>query len=124
MKISILLAICLLSFSLAIAQTDSDAVKTLRRDLTEHTSVRVTMGEAYPNPARADVTIDYVVSPNVHEAKLTVYNMLGANVAEYELNKKESNIEISVANLKDGVYFYSVSADGHKEQTRRLVVRR
>ena len=126
MKKLLLLLFLLCPLMRGFAQSDSESGNNNRsvRQNSEHVSARLTVQEAYPNPAQNEITLEYTLHAQTREAKVVFYNVLGANVAEFDMPKRENKLEISVAKLNPGIYFYTVSADGINEITRRLIVRR
>lgn len=82
------------------------------------------VSNAYPNPASSVVYIDYTLPANVSGAKIKVSNLLGTTVTVLDLNKNEGKAGISVSDLKDGVYFYSLMINNSATITRKFVVRR
>lgn len=79
----------------------------------------VKLGQNYPNPATGKTIIEF--SFNSPEATLTVYNVLGKVVEEFTVVDKR--IVIDVTNYPEGVYLYTLEADGEKI-TRRMTVRK
>ncbi|NBB19093.1 T9SS type A sorting domain-containing protein [Runella sp. CRIBMP] len=78
---------------------------------------------AYPNPANDYAEIDYQISGNVGDAKISLYNILGANVAEYDLDRNERQLRISTREIPTGVYFYQLLLEGKKVATKKLLIR-
>ncbi|HRO43070.1 MAG TPA: T9SS type A sorting domain-containing protein [Flavipsychrobacter sp.] len=78
----------------------------------------ITAVNAYPNPAASDVTITYSLK-NTSVATVNVTNAVGQVLA----SQKASNgkVVFSTANLANGIYFYTVEANGEKV-TNRFVV--
>ena len=76
---------------------------------------------AYPNPADGFTGITYNLNAS-KEAKLVIFNLLGTVVKEMKVTEKQSTLYLSTADLKSGVYYYSLIADGKAVSTRKLVV--
>jgi len=75
---------------------------------------------AYPNPASNMVNIDASnVSPNAY---LRIVDVLGTVVKTVQFNT--TSLKISTADLKEGIYFYSVVDNNKAVITRRLVISR
>ncbi len=84
----------------------------------------ILFGNAYPNPATNMVSFDYnLVSPS-NSGILKIFNLLGQPVMEQHINATSGKLELSVAELKEGVYLYSVQVNNQTIITRKLVVRR
>jgi hypothetical protein len=86
------------------------------------TSEKIWVSNAYPNPADDVAEVDYQFS-SPGEAKLVLLNVLGAPVAEYELERNEHKLRIGTRLLDTGYYLYQLSVDGKKVATKRLLVR-
>ncbi len=70
-----------------------------------------TLGNAYPNPASNNMSINIPLSVNANNAKLTVKNILGQVVAEYSgFNLGNNEITISTNKLASGIYLYTLEA--------------
>ncbi len=78
---------------------------------------------AYPNPANDYAEIDYQISGSVGSAKISLYNILGANVAEYDLDKNDRQLRIQTREIPTGVYFYQLLLEGKKVATKKLLIR-
>lgn len=82
---------------------------------------RPVITNAYPNPADGVTSIVYNLNAT-KEAKLVIYNLLGSVVKEMKLTEKQNTVFISTTDLKSGIYFYSLVADGKAVSTRKLIV--
>lgn len=86
-------------------------------------SDKLSVSNIYPNPANENVEIDYSISPSINEAKITFYNVLGAEVKEIILDKDDKKVRIQTRDLTNGIYLYQLSADGKSLVTKKLLVR-
>lgn len=86
-------------------------------------SDKLTVSNIYPNPANEAAWIDYSISGNVNSASLSFYNLLGSEIASFDLDKSERKLRVSTANWESGVYFYQLNVDGKKLVTKKLLVR-
>lgn len=84
---------------------------------------RVILSDAYPNPAISIVCVDYEMPADITRASILVTNMLGCKVKEVSLEKIAGKASIDISDLLDGIYFYSLVADGQLVRTRKFVVR-
>ena len=82
------------------------------------------IGNAYPNPATNTIAIPFTVN-EAADVKVVVTNATGAVVATQELGKYNANqsgkATFDVAHYANGVYFYTVEANGQRA-TKRFVV--
>ena len=76
---------------------------------------------AYPNPATAEVRVPFTLKAAAN-VNVTITNTVGQVVKAQNLgNTTKGEAVISVSDLSNGVYFYTVDADGQR-QTGRVVV--
>ena len=81
----------------------------------------MTMSQAYPNPASSVVHFDYSFDGNL---TAVVYNLLGQEVLREELNANDGQMNLSVANLNDGIYFCTMMVNGYAWTTQKFVVKK
>jgi hypothetical protein len=86
-------------------------------------SDKLTVSNIYPNPADDHADIDYVISSQVGEAKITFYNVLGGEMKEEVLEKEQRKVRISTKEWNNGTYIYQLSSDGKSLATKKLLVR-
>lgn len=82
------------------------------------------VGNAYPNPATTEATIDYTLPSIDGTARITVHNLLGNKLLEAELKPDQTNLKLSTDRLNNGIYFYSLYLNGQEMVTKKLVVRK
>ena len=85
---------------------------------------KVKFSEAYPNPARNVMNVDYTIPVSVNRAAMIITNMLGSKVKEVTLENRSGKVQVPVSDLMNGIYFYSLVADDKLILTRKFVVRR
>jgi hypothetical protein len=78
----------------------------------------VTDIKAFPNPANDNITVAYTLK-NASAATVTITNAVGQVLASEKSNNGKA--VFSTANLSNGIYFYTVEANGQKV-TNRFVV--
>lgn len=81
------------------------------------------ISNAYPNPAYDNTTIKYTLPKNSGNARLIIRDCIGAIVKDQPLTINSVKITINLSDLMEGIYFYSVIADGSALCTRKLVVK-
>lgn len=86
-------------------------------------SDKLTVSNIYPNPADDHADIDYVISSQVGEAKITFYNILGNEMKEEILEKDQRKVRVSTKDWNNGIYLYQLSSDGKSLVTKKLLVR-
>ena len=88
-------------------------------DVTAKTPVL--LGQNYPNPAKNKTLINVEFTSN--EATLRIYNVLGKLIEEIIVSSEDKRITLDVSDYQDGIYLYSIEADGQKV-TRRMTVKK
>ena len=87
-------------------------------------SVDATSGvRIYPNPIVGKAVIEYTIAPEVREAKVMIFNILGNLTKEVPLSHYDNKVDLQANELNAGVYFYSLYLDGVRQETKRLVVK-
>lgn len=81
-------------------------------------------GNIYPNPANNMVSLDYNLKSQDALASVSIFNMLGQKLKSEVINNNEGILQISVSDLSEGVYFYSVILNNEVAVTNKFVVRR
>jgi len=80
------------------------------------------LGDAYPNPALNNMSINIPLSVNTNNATLTVKNILGQIITQYNsFNLGNNEITISTSNLSSGIYLYTLEA-GNQIITKKFTV--
>lgn len=89
-----------------------------------HQNVKASISSPMPNPANAVFNMNYNLGSSFGqgEAKLVIYNMLGAAVKTETLTDAEGNVRMDVSTLEAGVYFTSLELNGKQLSTKRLVI--
>lgn len=79
---------------------------------------------AYPNPAVNSAKLSYSIPANYSNAEISIRNMVGKTIQTIpaKIGVKTST-SINTAEMPNGVYFYSIIADGVTISTKKLVVR-
>ncbi|MFP4024395.1 MAG: T9SS type A sorting domain-containing protein [Thiohalospira sp.] len=75
----------------------------------------------YPNPVSDFLFVDYDIV-YVKEAKLIIYNSIGATVYSKKLHEKQDQLKIQVSEFKNGLYFCSLQIDGKLLNTKKILV--
>ena len=70
------------------------------------------VGQIYPNPAKDKITLEFIL-PEATQVRLSIYNALGQEVAVHLnklMEKGKYRISEDTSQLKNGVYFYKLTA--------------
>ena len=74
--------------------------------------------KVYPNPAQNIATVEYIPAAEFGVKHISIYNMMGINVLNKEINKAKTTINLS--QLAAGVYFIRIG-EGKKAYATKLV---
>ena len=87
-------------------------------------SVKVlSLGQNKPNPFSTATDIEVSVPENVQTAFLYIYDLQGKKVQQVDITARgKQTIKVDAANLAEGMYLYSLIADGKVVETRRMIV--
>jgi hypothetical protein len=81
------------------------------------------LSQNYPNPFNPVTTIEYALPENSH-VRLTVYNVLGAEIARLVDEEQDAgyrSARFGVSNIPSGIYFYRLEA-GNFSDIKKMVV--
>lgn len=84
---------------------------------------KITVSNIYPNPANDFAVFDYTISGNLNNASMAFYNLLGNEIASFELDKSDRKLKVNTTNWDSGVYLYQLVVDNKKVVTKKLLVR-
>ncbi|NJM26138.1 MAG: T9SS type A sorting domain-containing protein, partial [Bacteroidia bacterium] len=87
-----------------------------------YSSKVITVQDVYPNPVTDQANVDYRIASDRVKAKLVIHNILGNQVAEYDLPAYENKLKVRTDELNAGVYFYTLYVDNEGVMTRKLIV--
>lgn len=79
------------------------------------------ISDVYPNPATDVINIDYDVNTN---SSLKIYNLIGSEIKSVVLSNTGSKASVNVADLVNGVYFYSFTSKSKVLKQGRFVINR
>ena len=81
------------------------------------------LGQNKPNPFGTSTGIEVTVPETVQSAFVYVYDLQGKKVQQVDITARgKQAIQLNAADLVDGMYLYSLVADGKVVETRRMIV--
>ncbi|MCD4774187.1 MAG: T9SS type A sorting domain-containing protein [Bacteroidales bacterium] len=83
----------------------------------------ILFSNAYPNPANNFVKFDYQFNNNYNNAKVVIYNLLGAKINETLISGMNGTLIINTGEMNQSVYFYSLVVDGNAVISKKLIVK-
>lgn len=113
--------ICGFSFGSNIFLKISFDPETIFPDTTKINIYELQSLKLYPNPANDFLLIDYDVV-FLKEAKINIYNSIGAVVYTKKLEEKSDKLRVSVSEFENGLYFCSLQIDGKSLNTKKVLI--
>jgi hypothetical protein len=80
------------------------------------------LGQSYPNPTTETAIIPYNLPISYKQAQIIIRDITGREVGNFVLRKNSSSLDINLRNLQNGIYTYTLVADGKPVATRKLAV--
>ncbi|MBT8196460.1 MAG: T9SS type A sorting domain-containing protein, partial [Bacteroidia bacterium] len=77
----------------------------------------------YPNPANNIVNVVYTLNEN-DNAKFVLYDNLGRQLFEKNLNNNNTQLQLDVSNINSGIYFYVIYVNKAQEYKGKIVIAR
>ena len=78
--------------------------------------------QSVPNPSGIGVTIDYELPESYVSANIFVFNVSGFQVKNFSLTGPSGQVKIAINELPAGNYFYTLTIDGQKVDTKKMVL--
>lgn len=85
--------------------------------------VMLSLGQNKPNPFGTTTSIEVSIPNEVQKAFIYVYDLQGKKVDQVDITARgKQTVLLNAAALTDGMYLYSLIADGKVVETRRMIV--
>jgi len=84
----------------------------------------ITLHDVYPNPAVETAQIDYKIHRGEPAYSITVRNLLGNIVSNYQLSQGENKLKMRTDDLNTGIYFFTLYIDNEGVMTRKMIVKK
>lgn len=83
----------------------------------------ISLSQNKPNPFSDKTTIKLSIPENITKALLCVYDMNGTQVKQIEISERgQFSLDINSTGLENGMYLYSLIADGKLISTKRMII--
>lgn len=76
-----------------------------------------------PNPFSDRTSIRFQLAPGVETATLSIFNLNGAFVRDYQLNGNAGEVEILASEIGKGMYIYSLNQNGLEIISKRMIIK-
>ncbi|MCU0419165.1 MAG: T9SS type A sorting domain-containing protein [Cyclobacteriaceae bacterium] len=84
----------------------------------------ISLHDIYPSPITDVGFLDYRLQNESVKAKITIQNILGQRMGDYDLPYGENKVKISAEDLAAGVYFFTLYLNNQGVLTRKILVRK
>ncbi|PJB13913.1 MAG: hypothetical protein CO118_11275 [Flavobacteriales bacterium CG_4_9_14_3_um_filter_32_8] len=82
----------------------------------------IILDQNLPNPFAEKTSINYVIPTDVKEAQLLFYDINGRIIKQVDITERgEGKLTVYGENLQNGIYTYSLIADGKLIATKKMV---
>jgi len=86
-------------------------------------SNKATLGQNVPNPTDGNTIISYTLPDIVSSASIQIYDMTGKMLKNVQLdNTKKGELTIQAGQLVPGTYSYTLTVDGAKVATKKMIL--
>ncbi len=85
---------------------------------------RLSISNLFPNPATEFIRFDYQLAHDAPRATITIRNVLGSELKSVLLSQRSTHLQLSIEDLKPGVYFYTLTLDEENVITQKFMVKR
>ena len=101
----------------------SSKKESANTDIASANAVIASLGQNVPNPFNQSTVIVYYLPETVQNAMLNVYDMNGLQIKTFgHLQTGKGSITVHAAELRPGMYLYSLIADGKEIDTKRMIL--
>ena len=100
----------------------SDAVRTQIVQNSKNVN-GYSIDQNVPNPFSDRTSIRFQLAPGVESATLSIFNLNGAFVKDYQLNGNSGEVEILASEIGKGMYIYSLNQNGQEIISKRMIVK-
>ena len=99
------------------------AAKATGIGVADESMLVLALGQNKPNPFGTSTEIEVNVPESVQSAFVYVYDLQGKKVQQVNITARgKQTVQLNATDLSDGMYLYSLIADGKVIETRRMIV--
>lgn len=80
------------------------------------------IGNPVPNPSNSQTTVEYSLPVGTTNGIIDVYNMSGQKVKSYKIDNTFNSLLIDNTELNSGTYYYYLTANGERSETKKMIV--
>lgn len=92
-------------------------------DMADAESDLISLSQNDPNPFTTETTIAVSLPESIKNAAIIIYDMSGKKVKQIDVTgRRETTIDVTSEGLTQGMYLYSLIADGKVVSTKRMIL--
>jgi len=80
------------------------------------------LSEPIPNPSSSQAKITFTLPKGAKKGQMTIYNMNGQKMKTYNVDNTFGYIMVDNSSFPAGMYYYDLTVDGERYETRKMVV--
>lgn len=88
-------------------------------DITAPTNI---LYQNTPNPFKESTTIRFHLSDDVKDASICIFDMQGKMLKKYNVSTNDEQLTINAFELGEGMFLYTLIADGKEIDTKRMIL--
>lgn len=81
-----------------------------------------TISNPVPNPSNSQTSVEYTLPIGATSGVIDVYNMNGQKVKSYTVDNTFNSLLIDNKELNSGTYYYYLTANGERSETKKMIV--
>jgi hypothetical protein len=102
-----------------LAGTLSTAIQQNNEELMNEQSL---ISNPHPNPAKQTTTIDYKLPDDISQGEIIFYDLQGAEIKRFKVDKSFNSLLISTVEISAGTYYYQLQTSRGTSDGKKLVV--
>ena len=104
-------------------------METRERTATETTAINtvddaiLSLSQNRPNPFSSSTSIEVSIPESIHSAALFIYDMSGKQIKRIDITERgTSHVSVTSEGLTEGMYLYTLAADGKIVGTKKMIL--
>jgi hypothetical protein len=102
-----------------LAGTLSTAIQIANQNLLKASNL---VSNPHPNPTNNTTTIDYKIPDGFNQGEIVFYDLQGAEIKRFKVDKTFNSLLISTTDIPAGTYYYQLQTTGNTSAGKKMVV--